>query len=409
MRVIEIPPGTRSVLSREPGADAVVKIIRSLCVVLPSSDIKVLLFDVKSKGSSSFLSSPPQTYSVRNPLASLIHRGKSTGAGKYVSSRAHNMTFTAEGLAMLSFTALITPGVLRNSRPKGENILHIHSNYQVIFFGLLKHMFKLRLVVLYHTHNHSVIMPTGSSKPSYRAILAEQIALRLADFVIVPTQAVAKNLVTRFGVKENFIGVIPGGVNMPSWPNEHSVQSPSILCVGRLERRKNQLAIIEAMGEASCRKLNARVFLAGPIEDATYFHQVTALAASSGVNLHYVGEVSENELGLLYQHSTIFVFPSLQETQGLALLEAMSYGLPVIASNIEPIREVVSAEPDCCLLVDPAAQFQLAEAIKSLLRDPAQMKRMSLQARKLAERYEWTKIATKYRYFLEGVINSNKK
>ncbi|HXF71606.1 MAG TPA: glycosyltransferase, partial [Actinomycetota bacterium] len=80
----------------------------------------------------------------------------------------------------------------------------------------------------------------------------------------------------------------------------------------------------------------------------------------------------------------IFVFPSLYEGLGGALIEAMALGLPIVASDLPAIREVVE-EGSNAILVPPASPSDLAGAIESLVDDPARRAAMGARSREIFE------------------------
>jgi len=80
----------------------------------------------------------------------------------------------------------------------------------------------------------------------------------------------------------------------------------------------------------------------------------------------FKGYVPHNELKPIYTNACLFVFPSLIETFGLPILEAMSHGVPVITSNYGAMAEIAS---DAALLVDPYNVDEITEAMHRVLTD----------------------------------------
>jgi glycosyltransferase involved in cell wall biosynthesis len=81
----------------------------------------------------------------------------------------------------------------------------------------------------------------------------------------------------------------------------------------------------------------------------------------------FTGEVSDNDLHLLYSGATVFVLASLNEGFGVPALEAMAYGIPVVAANSSSLPEVVG---NAGLLVDPQDGSAIANTLERLLSDP---------------------------------------
>ncbi|HEY4492478.1 MAG TPA: glycosyltransferase family 1 protein, partial [Acidobacteriota bacterium] len=111
------------------------------------------------------------------------------------------------------------------------------------------------------------------------------------------------------------------------------LQRPYFLFVGALEPRKNIPLLLDAFSKL---KEDVNLVLAGP--DGWGFDW-SSIAHERAIRTHYV---AKEELRALYQQGVALVLPSVEEGFGLPLLEAMSAGLPIIASNIPVFREVCS-------------------------------------------------------------------
>lgn len=111
-------------------------------------------------------------------------------------------------------------------------------------------------------------------------------------------------------------------------------------------------------------------------------------AAALGLREHarFLGWVDARELEGLYAAATAFVFPSLAEGFGLPVLEAMSRGLPVACSAVDPIGAVAG---DAAIKFDPRSPREIADAIRRLIGDPAEAARLSAAGRQRAARFTW--------------------
>ncbi len=110
-----------------------------------------------------------------------------------------------------------------------------------------------------------------------------------------------------------------------------------LLFVSRLAREKNVDLLIDAMREC---KVPARLIIAG---DGPERAALEARAAEYRVaeRIRFLGAVERGELPDLYASADAFVFPSVTETQGLVLVEALAAGTLVVAADAEPVREVL--------------------------------------------------------------------
>ncbi|RXT55113.1 glycosyl transferase family 1 [Bosea sp. Tri-44] len=106
------------------------------------------------------------------------------------------------------------------------------------------------------------------------------------------------------------------------------------------------------------------------------------------------GRLADEEVVALFRRSDLFVFPTLADTFPLSILEAMSYGLPVLASNVGGIPHQLDEK--CGRLVKPGAAGELIDAINDLTRAPEILAEMGRHARaRVAAQFTWESAATR--------------
>ena len=140
---------------------------------------------------------------------------------------------------------------------------------------------------------------------------------------------------------------------------------PTVLSVGRLTPAKNYPAALRAI--ARLRSRDARYVIAG---DGPEREGLRAAASRLGIadRVEFAGHVAD--IRPLMRDADVFLMPSLWEGFGLAAVEAMDAGLPVVASDVPGLREVVGTDGACALLVDPSDADGIAAALDRLLGDP---------------------------------------
>jgi glycosyltransferase involved in cell wall biosynthesis len=130
---------------------------------------------------------------------------------------------------------------------------------------------------------------------------------------------------------------------------------------------------------------------------------------SQGQEVHFAGHVSDPEKATYYQAADIFSLPSVTRAEafGIVNLEAMASGLPIVASRLGGIPDIVR-EGENGLLFQPGNVEELARAIRFLLDNPDERERMGRAGRRMVEDYSWTRIAREtekiYQELLEGGI-----
>jgi glycosyltransferase involved in cell wall biosynthesis len=167
---------------------------------------------------------------------------------------------------------------------------------------------------------------------------------------------------------------------------------PTIVSVGRLVPRKGHRTLIDALPEIRRRHPQAELVIIGegPCR-AELEARVRQIGLAHAVRLP--GTVYPTHAALA--DATVFVFPSLAEPQGLALLEAFAAGVPVVASRTGGITEMLEHEVDG-LLVPPGDSGALAAAVCGLLDDQSRARGMAMHARARLAPFQVSTIADAY-------------
>jgi glycosyltransferase involved in cell wall biosynthesis len=168
--------------------------------------------------------------------------------------------------------------------------------------------------------------------------------------------------------------------------------SPVIGSVGRFSEEKGYRHLLEAMVEVRRRLPGARLALVGYGALEGDLRSRTAGLGLDGI-VTFAGERDSAEVIGAFD---VYVQPSLYESQGLAILEAMAAGVPVVASDVGGVRDAVR-DGGTGLLVPPADPGALAEAILRLAGDPALASRLAAEAgRRVRERYSSSTMVASY-------------
>jgi phosphatidyl-myo-inositol alpha-mannosyltransferase len=211
----------------------------------------------------------------------------------------------------------------------------------------------------------------------------------------IAVSAPARDFVSRYFAGEYH--VVPNGIDCSRF---HAGLEPlaelrtpgksTILFVGRLEQRKGLPTLLDAYGEVRRRRRDVRLVVVG---DGAMRWGYERYVESEGIpDVSFLGHVEAPLLPRCYASADIFCSPALGgESFGIVLLEAMSSGVPVLASDIPGFRQVVSHGEDGMLLPrdDPDAW---ARAMLDLLGDPARRRRLAEQGLVTARRYAWARI-----------------
>lgn len=168
---------------------------------------------------------------------------------------------------------------------------------------------------------------------------------------------------------------------------------PYLLCVSNRKRHKNEFRVVEAFAKSGLATEMRLVFTGNPTAELADFlarWQVTQA-------VHFVGTVPEEKFPSLHRSAQALVFPSLYEGFGLAPLEAMACGTPVVTSNTTGLREVAG---DAALLVDPRSVGQIADAIKRIVCDTSLRQQLRMKGLARAAEFPWATTAAMVQGFL---------
>ena len=178
----------------------------------------------------------------------------------------------------------------------------------------------------------------------------------------------------------------------------------NILFVGRLEKRKGLRYLLEAYSKLKWEMPNTRLIVVGPGNPDKESYRI--LSSHGLRDVEFAGRVSYDELPHYYATADIFCSPATGgESFGIVLLEAMSAGKPVVASDIEGFRGIMS-DGEQGLLVPKKDTGALANALGRLARDPELRSKLGGQGSRSAEDYRWEVVAGRIEEYYNRCIQA---
>jgi len=201
------------------------------------------------------------------------------------------------------------------------------------------------------------------------------------------------------------VTLIPNGVTIRTVPNPPRNPDPTVLTVSRLVPKNNVAGIIRAFALARGTVPNARLLVVG---DGPLRAELEAVARERGVReaVQFMGTVPHDDLPAVYAAADVFVRPSLSEGLGSVFLEAMAAGVPVIASPVGGIPDIVR-DGETGLLAGPDDDAAVAHAMVRLLVDAALRDRITAGADAMVRgQYDWTAVASRMAAVYEQVSHA---
>ena len=178
----------------------------------------------------------------------------------------------------------------------------------------------------------------------------------------------------------------------------------NILFVGRLEKRKGLRYLLEAYSKLKWEMPNTRLIVVGPGNPDKESYRI--LSSHGLRDVEFAGRVSYDELPRYYATADIFCSPATGgESFGIVLLEAMSAGKPVVASDIEGFRGIMT-DGEQGLLVPKKDTGALANALGRLARDPELRSKLGGQGSRSAEDYRWEVVAGRVEEYYNRCIQA---
>jgi glycosyltransferase involved in cell wall biosynthesis len=280
------------------------------------------------------------------------------------------------------------------------DVLHIHAIGPALLTPLAR-ILGLKVVVTHHGPDYERQKWGAAARMVLR--LGERMGMRFASQRIAISKGVCSLVSAKYARDSS---TIPNGVSTPDIPSTTAALAPFglvpgkyVLLVSRLVPEKRHLDLIRAFAEA--RLPGWKLALVGAADHPDHYMQSVLDAAAAVPDVVATGFQSGLALRELYAHAGMFVLPSSHEGLPIALLEALSYGLPSIASDIPPNREVCNSGVDFYPLGDIGKLTQQLREHAAAGRNEHQASTVRMQ---MTDTYRWNAIARETRHVYERAV-----
>ncbi len=235
------------------------------------------------------------------------------------------------------------------------------------------------------------------------AKLEEEMAHNSTLIVTISNYSLEK-IQKNYHIDNSKVRIVPNGVDVEKFKPEINpeesrrkfglVDEPCVLFVGSLIPRKGLPFLVQAAKRIVKEKANTKFLIVG---DGPLKNQLTAglKAANLLGNFLFTGNLKDNMLPAVYSCADVFVLPSIQEGQGIVLLEAEASGKPVVAFDVGGINEAVH-NGETGLLVKRGNTGELTDALLKLLSDRTLRQKMGANGRRfVSDSFTWDICAQK--------------
>jgi glycosyltransferase involved in cell wall biosynthesis len=249
------------------------------------------------------------------------------------------------------------------------DLLHLHmseggSTFRQAIITLIAVMFRKPVIV--HTHGAAFHLFYAKLPRWLQHILS--LIFRQCAYLIVLSESWKTFYLNNLGIPEARIIVLHNAIKIPPQvPDRHKSSAINFLFLGRIGERKGAVDLVQAFaGIDPAKKLKANLLLAGDGEVDEMRRLVESLNLVEFVTV--IEWVNAEKRDQLLANADVFVLPSYNEGLPMAILEAMSWGLPILTTPVGGIPEVVSTNHNG-LLVTPGNIQQLTASMQMLIED----------------------------------------
>jgi D-inositol-3-phosphate glycosyltransferase len=297
----------------------------------------------------------------------------------------------------------------------GEGYDAVHSHYWLSARAGKRLADELGVPHMFSFHTIARVKERASAEPELqeRKEIEAEVAAS-ADLLFAFTEEERSDLTGLFAVPNERVHVVPGGVDLSLFSPRSKQQARQklgidlgervILYVGRIEAFKGPDVLVQALAMMR-ERANTRLLLVGGSEHEHSADWLHTLARESGVDdrITWHGAVHQAELADYYVAADLCAVPSYHESFGLAALEAMASGTPVVASDVGSLRRLIVNGTTGSLVATHSPQ-DFAHCLEELLSDPRRRTEMGHAAHERAMLYTWNGVVNLLRQGYETAI-----
>lgn len=293
------------------------------------------------------------------------------------------------------------PDIIKTIQKNGCDVCHIHGT-SIFSWKMYRELERIGMPVVVTVHGlvgvekQNALRRDFKLKTLYQYLTqsyAERRLIKSAPYLIVDTQYVAEEL-KKYDGSNHKMTVIPQGIGDIFHEMSCSETSTEILSVGAFSARKGHLFLIKAFEELLKRGVEAHLTICGTIAEQGYYQELQDYLKNSPFReqICLIRDISKKELYKMYQEAHLFALHSQEESQGIALVEALAVGLPVVSTNVGGIPYVIK-DQETGLLSEYGDVMAFSNSLEALITNKKLWKTMSEKCCQESTKYAWKHIA----------------
>ena len=218
---------------------------------------------------------------------------------------------------------------------------------------------------------------------------------------IISSSEEMKNIIARDFERKDVV-MIPNGINLKEFntakPMILKYPKPRILFVGRMDEMKGTEYLIKAFLDIKYKTKGSLLLIGnGPLKNEL------SLKYENNKNVVFLGAIDHKYIASYMKASDIFVLPSVDEAMPVVLMEALASGLPIVASKVGGIPELIKKENG--ILTKPRNTKSISDAILKLLKNKKVMVAMSKRNKEKVKLKSWETVCKSYKRIFDSLIN----
>lgn len=279
------------------------------------------------------------------------------------------------------------------------DIIHIQGGPGGIF--LLHQLSKPIIYTCHHTYWQQ-FQYINSQKWKYIFYFLEKKSYHRAKRIICVSRDSMNILNSHYNISNELLNYIPNGINLGNFkPVKRLPNTKEIIYVGRIDKRKGLGFLIESLKLTRNIDPAIKLHVIGEGKDRIEYEQY---CIKHNLSVKFYGYLQDQQLESIYRHASVQVVPSIFEGFGLSVLEGMARKLPIIATNVDGIKNIITNNYNG-KLVEYGNKNQLSKTILEVLSDTSLSKKLVDNAYRDLKKYDWERIYFQTLNLYEDIVS----